>query len=206
MSGFPATVQFPGYGHDVTLDSPCASALEAAFVEDPWAEFDSSCVTSAPTPEFMTPGDIYLTSTLARSGGEVNLGEPDGIGWLEALASVSVYGMLLLLAGLLLGGGLRLWRQVLHNGVSVIGPRADWTAAAGFGLALALILATLAIPILLTEINNAYPNPNQIDFLLGPSRDLVAATLVAWLTPIAGVLVVVLVVATVWAWTTSRWG
>lgn len=199
-------VQFPGHGHNVSVDNPCVAALEAAFVDDPGADLETGCVTSAPTPEFVTPGDIYRTSTLARSGREVSLGDPAGVGWLEALTAVGVYGMALLMAGLLVGGAVWLGRQVLGNRATVTGSRVDRTAAAGYGVALAVILASLAIPILVTEINNTYPNPNQIDFLFGPSRDLLAATLVAWLTPIAAILVVVLAAVTIWAWIDGRWG
>ncbi len=198
-------VEFPGYGHNVGTDNPCAAALEASFVEDPSAPLDTACVASAPNPEFVTPADVYLAPRLVQSRREISIGDPRGVAWLEALAVVSIVGMFGLLAGLIIGGGLWLRRRLRHRNAAVGGPRAGWTAPVGYGLALAVTAATSAVPVLLTEIADAYPNSHELGVLVGPSRDLMAATLAAWIIPLTGLLVVALTALTAWAWTTRRW-
>jgi pimeloyl-ACP methyl ester carboxylesterase len=198
-------VEFPGYGHNVGTDNPCVADLEAAFVDDPSAPLDTGCVASARNAEFVTPDDVYIAPGLVRSRREVNLGAPEGVAWIETLATVSIFGMFGLLAGLLIVGGLWLLRRLQYDDGPVDGLRADWTAPVGYGLALAVTAATFAVPVLLTEIADAYPNSNELRVLVGPSRDLVAATLAAWIIPLTGLLVVALTALTAWAWTTRRW-
>ncbi len=198
-------VEFSGYGHNVGTDNPCAAALEAAFVDDPSAPLDTGCVASAPNAEFVTPDDVYFAPRLVQSRREVSIGDSQGVAWLEALAVVSIVGTLGLFAGLVIGGGLRLQRRLRHDDRPLDGPRTGWTAPVGYGLALAVTMATFAIPVLLTELADAYPTTSELRVLVGPSRDLPAATLAAWIIPLTGLLVVALAALTAWAWTTRRW-
>jgi pimeloyl-ACP methyl ester carboxylesterase len=198
-------VEFPGHGHNVGTDNPCAAALEASFVEDPSAPLDTGCVASAPNAEFVTPDDVFFAPGLVRSRRELSIGAPQGVAWLEALAVVSIIGMFGLLAGLLIGGGLWLLRRLQYDDKPVYGTLMGWTGPAGYCLALAVTTTTLAIPVLLTAIADAYPNGNELRALVGPSRDLVAATLAAWTIPLTGLLVIALAALTAWAWTTRRW-
>lgn len=123
---------------------------------------------------------------------------------MEALAATSIYGMLALLAGGIIGGGVWLWRRAHDHDTPNDGHPIDWTAAAAYGISVAVVVATLAVPILLTGINQAQQNADDLSVVLGPSRD-VPATLVAWLTPLTGILVAALAALNAWATLGRRW-
>jgi pimeloyl-ACP methyl ester carboxylesterase len=48
-------VAFPGMGHDVFAQSPCARSLTLAFFNDPTHPVDRTCVTDIVIPPFATP-------------------------------------------------------------------------------------------------------------------------------------------------------
>ena len=48
-------------------------------------------------------------------------------------------------------------------------------------------------------------NRGALALSLGPSRDLASAVLLAWISPLAGVLILALAVLTIWAWLSRRW-
>jgi pimeloyl-ACP methyl ester carboxylesterase len=192
-------VEFPGRGHDVTSDNACAAMLEALFLTDPTTKLDTSCVETAPRPSFVLPDDVYRAPGLARSGEDVSLGSPGGVAWIEALAAVSILG-LFSLAAILVGLGL-LWlartRRRTH--------KADRTALVAYVLASLIVLTTIAISLLTTQLNDDYASRGSLAFSLGPSRDLASAVLLAWISPLAGVVILTLAAMTIWAWLTHRW-
>lgn len=192
-------VEFPGHGHAVTVANPCVADLEALFLTNPTKELDTSCVETAPRPSFVLPDDVYRAPGLARSGEDVSLGSPGGVAWIEALAAVSIVG-LFSLAAILVGLGLLwLWRARRRTS------KADRTALVAYVLASLIVLTTIAISLLVTQLNDDYASRGSLAFSLGPSRDLASAVLLAWVSPLAGVVILTLAVMTIWAWLTHRW-
>ena len=191
-------IEFPGRGHDVTSDNPCAAMLEALFLTDPMTELNTSCVETSPGPSFAIPDDVYRAPGLARSGHDVSLGSPGGVAWIEALAAVGIYGTFFLAAFLVILG---LWLAISRHRTR----RVDRTAMVAYGLALLVAATTIAIALLVTQLNDDYASRGALAFSLGPSRDLASAVLLAWISPLAGVLILALAVMTVWAWLTRRW-
>jgi len=192
-------VEFPGHGHNVTVANPCVAELEALFLTNPTKELDTSCVETAPRPSFVLPDDVYRAPGLARSAEDVNIGAAGGVAWIEALAAVSIAG-LFSLAAILVGLGLVwLWRARRRT------RKADRTALVAYVLALLIVLTTIAILLLVTQLNDDYASRGSLAFSLGPSRDLASAVLLAWVSPLAGVVILTLAVMTIWAWLTHRW-
>jgi len=74
-----------------------------------------------------------------------------------------------------------------------------------YGLALLVAVTTIAMALLVTQLNDDYASRGALAFSLGPSRDLASAVLLAWISPLAGVLILALAVMTIWAWLTRRW-
>jgi pimeloyl-ACP methyl ester carboxylesterase len=190
-----AYVEFAGYGHDVTLDNPCATALQAAFLADPHAPLDTSCVRAASGPDFVLHEALYIAPGLANSGYDISLGDPKGVAWIETLAVISLVGMaisLLILLGVGVAWLVRRWGL-------------EKTAVAAYVLCLLLIAAAFAIPLLTTRINQAYFERDVMLYALGPPRDFAPATLLAWIAPLAGLLILALAALTLWAWLARRW-
>lgn len=192
-------VEFPGHGHDVTADNPCVTMLEVAFLDNPGPNLDVSCLDSSPTASFVLPNEIFVLPGLAQSGREVSVGAPEGVAWIEAVVVLSILGSAVL--ALVLG---------LLGSLSVAGrrtaiPISDGAALATYVLAICTALAMISLPILLTEVHESYPDSTDIAFALGPSRDLLSATLLAWITPLAGAMALTLAVTSLWAWVAHRW-
>lgn len=49
-------VEFPGVGHGASLSGDCPEAVALAFIDDPLAELDRSCVNTMEGPAFVVPG------------------------------------------------------------------------------------------------------------------------------------------------------
>jgi len=192
-------IEFPGHGHNVTSDNACAAKLEARFLSDPTTKLDTSCVEAAPSPSFVLPDDVFRAPGLARSGEDVSIGAPDGVAWIEALTVVSIVG-LFSVAAILVGLGL-LWMARARRRTH----KADRTALVAYVLASLIVLTTIAISLLTTQLNDDYATRGSLAFSLGPSRDLASAVLLAWISPLAAGVIVTLAVMTIWAWLTHRW-
>ncbi len=192
-------VEFPGHGHDVTAGNSCVAELEARFVADPTKELDTSCVETAPRPSFVLPDDVYRAPGLARSGDDVSIGSPGGVAWIEALAAVSIVGLFSLAAILPVLGLVWLARTRRRT------HRTDRTALVAYVLVSLVVLTTIAILLLTTQLNDDYASRGSLAFSLGPSRDLASAVLLAWISPLVGVVILTLAVMTIWAWLTNRW-
>ena len=194
-------VEFPGHGHNVTAANPCAAALEAAFLDDPDSELDLSCVATAPGPSFVVPDDIYYAPGLAPSGDDVSIGSPEGVAWIEALVLVSIGGSALAVVVLVGAGVTWLVRRRRQEPDEPTG----WVGYVAYSLALFVAVSTVALPFLLTDVHDEYASTTDLGFSMGPRRDIVAATLLAWLTPLASLAVVALAGITLGAWITGRW-
>ncbi len=190
-------VEFPGHGHAVTDANPCAEELIAAFIDDPAAALDTACAVAAPGPSFVVPGDLYLVADFARSRDEVSIGDPAGVRWIESLlVTVLLVNLVIAVAIVTLGA------QWLLRGR----PRpADRSAVVAGGLALAIALSVLALPVLMTAVNNEYHGAAGLGFFFGPRRDLLPATVLAWLAPLSALAAVALAALTVSAWIGGRW-
>jgi pimeloyl-ACP methyl ester carboxylesterase len=64
-------VEFPSSGHSVNTDNPCAQRITAAFLDNPGAEVDLSCVETAPEPGFVLPDEIIIAPAVY----EIHYGE-----------------------------------------------------------------------------------------------------------------------------------
>ncbi len=53
--------RFTGLSHGVTTSSPCGMDMAVAFVDNPTAAPDSSCMAGMRRAKFVTPSDIYVT-------------------------------------------------------------------------------------------------------------------------------------------------
>jgi len=193
-------VEFPGHGHNVLTDNPCAASLEAMFVADPAAELDTSCVEAAPGPSFVLPDDVYQVAGLAQSADEVSLGAPGGVVWIEAIVAVGIYGSILLLLVLVVSGLVWLVRTRRRTAETF-----DRSVLVAYALAVSATLGVLAAGFLLDDVSEAYENRSRLVYALGPSRELLSARLLAWTAPLSGVASVALVAAVVWAWLADRW-
>ncbi|MDH5522070.1 MAG: alpha/beta hydrolase, partial [Acidimicrobiia bacterium] len=193
-------VEFPAHGHDVTTDNPCAATLEAAFIADPSAELDTSCVETTPGRAFILPGDVMAAPGLARSGDEVSLGAPGGVAWIEAIVFVGAYGSVLLIPILAVFGLVWLMRTRRRNPETV-----DRTALIAHTLALLSRLAAIAVVMLVDQVTDDYSSRSRLAFALGPSRDLLSVRLLAWTAPVAGMVILALAGITAWAWVGRKW-
>ncbi|MDH3683334.1 MAG: hypothetical protein OEV40_25710, partial [Acidimicrobiia bacterium] len=138
---------------------------------------------------------------LAPSGDDVSIGSPEGVAWIEALVLVSIGGSALA-AVVLVGAGVTwLVRRRRQEPVEPTG----WAGYVAYSLALFVAVSTVALPFLLTDVHDEYASTTDLGFSMGPRRDIVAATLLAWLTPLASLAVVALAGITLGAWITGRW-
>lgn len=192
-------VEFAGQGHNVATDNPCAESLLAAFLRDPGAELDLSCVDGEPGPSFTLPQDVFIAPGLAGSGYDLSLGGDLGRPWIETLSLISILGLFLALL-LLIVMGVRQLAQRRDKKTPL-----ERSAVVAYLLALLVIGALVAIPALVSQINQEYFDRGLLLYALGPSRDFGPAVTLAWLAPLAGLLILALAALTVWAWLARRW-
>jgi pimeloyl-ACP methyl ester carboxylesterase len=57
-------IEFPAAGHSVVSNNPCAQQLSAAFLDNPFAEPDLSCMTKSPRPQFVLPDEIIIAPSM----------------------------------------------------------------------------------------------------------------------------------------------
>jgi hypothetical protein len=192
-------VEFPGYGHNVTINNPCAEKLQAAFLQEPQSQLDISCLSEASKSSFILPHEVFIAPGLATSGDDISLGEPQGIAWIETLTTISLFVLMSSLVVLVVLGLVWLARR-RKNGSGL-----DKSAGTACLLAFLVIVTALAIPVLVTQVNREYLGQNMILYSLGPSRDFGPAVLLAWLSPLAGLLILALAIMVLWAWLARRW-
>ena len=56
--------EFPASGHNITNDNPCAEEMMAAFLRDPAADPDTSCLADLLAPEFVLPQDVIILPSI----------------------------------------------------------------------------------------------------------------------------------------------
>jgi pimeloyl-ACP methyl ester carboxylesterase len=56
--------EFPSSGHNVGTDNPCAESIMAAFLNDPGAAPDPSCIPEMPGPQFVLPEDVAILPSI----------------------------------------------------------------------------------------------------------------------------------------------
>jgi pimeloyl-ACP methyl ester carboxylesterase len=192
-------VQFPGQGHNVTVSNPCAAALQGNFLRNPQAVLDTSCVDEEAGPAFVMREDLFMAPGLALSTNDLEIGGQRGETWIEIWWSVSFLFLAISLV-ILLAGGL-FWLVRGRQRAQQI----DKTAVLAYLLTLLIILSFIILPTLITQINREYLGPHTIRYALGPGRDFTPAILLAWLAPLAGLLIISLALITLWAWLSRRW-
>ena len=87
--------EFPAAGHGVAGESECARSIQHAFLNDPQNEPDASCIADEPGPEFVLPQDVAIVPGFYHTIYDIDLGNPRGRPWLEAI----VVGVLILFIG-----------------------------------------------------------------------------------------------------------
>lgn len=192
-------VEFPGQGHNVFTSNPCAERLRAEFLRDPSSDLDLSCVSQEPGPSFTLPDDVFIAPGLAGSGYDLSIGGDLGRPWIETLTIISILGLVLMLLILIVIGVRRVSRRQ-----DTVGP-ADTSAIIASLLSLATIASLMAIPMLTDQINQTFFEPGLFLYTLGPSRDYGPAVVLAWLSPLVGLLIIALTAFTIWAWLTRSW-
>ncbi|MGW8319304.1 MAG: alpha/beta hydrolase [Candidatus Promineifilaceae bacterium] len=192
-------VEFAGHGHNLLISNPCVEQLQATFLDNPGKELDISCASETGGPSFVLPEAVYITPGLADSVNDVNLGGPGGTAWIETMSVVCLLGLLSLLVTLVIIG--LLWLVRRREG----GARLSRSVLVAYCLALLVIVGVLAMPVLVSRINNEYLGRNMFLYWLGPSRDFGPATLLAWLAPLLGLLILALAGISLWAWLAGRW-
>lgn len=73
--------EFPGLGHGVTT-ADCPASIAAAFLNNPAAEPDTSCLDELSGPVFLTTDDVFLTPAMFRPLAEL---EVEGAAFFNAL-------------------------------------------------------------------------------------------------------------------------
>jgi hypothetical protein len=173
--------------------------LESDFIHDPEQVLDVSCMADYPEPAFVLPEDIYIAPDINKSGDEINLGAPQGIPWLEAIAAASILILLGSALALLAGG---VWWLLAGRGKA---ERSEPSARIAYGTALFGSIVALASPILLTMINSHYLDSDPLMRAFGVGRDYLPSTLLAIASVLTGLLFLALLVLTIWGWARRRW-
>lgn len=190
-------VEFAGHGHNVTEANPCAANLIAAFLDEPRAELDTNCLADTPGPSFVVPDDLYSSSNFSRSRDEVSIGAPEGVGWIEnTLISVLLTQLFVVAAIVTLGT-----RWLVRGRPRPI----DRSAVLAGGLGLLTAVTVLTLPFVMTAVNDHYKQSPEIEFSLGLRRDLLPATLLAWLAALSALATLALTAVSLWAWLGGRW-
>lgn len=97
--------EFSSAGHNVGQDNPCVEEIKQAFMDDPTAVPDSSCIAAVPGPSFILPDDIAIAPGIYNSINDIDMGNPDrGKPLLEFLAGASLVQFLLVIGYLLVAG------------------------------------------------------------------------------------------------------
>ncbi len=101
--------EFSSAGHNVSHDNPCVEEIKQAFINNPMAVPDSSCIAVVPGPSFILPDDVAIAPGIYNSINDIDMGNPDrGKPLLEFLAGASLIQFLLVIGYLLLVVGGRL--------------------------------------------------------------------------------------------------
>jgi pimeloyl-ACP methyl ester carboxylesterase len=64
-------VEFPSAGHSVLTNNPCAKHIMGAFLNDPDANLDLSCVKDVPRSQFVLPNEVIIAPAMY----EIHYGE-----------------------------------------------------------------------------------------------------------------------------------
>ncbi len=186
--------EFPSAGHNVDTDNPCSQRIKTAFINDPTAVPDSSCIANVPGPSFILPDDVAIAPGFYNSINDIDMGNPRGKPLLEFLAAASLILFLLVIGYLLVAGVVRLIRRDEHPAAS------GWSVRVTSLLAGLTAVAGWALVILISEVNH---NLSRTDYLLlhfGLPLDYPPALATAILTPVFIILTIGLVVLTALAW------
>jgi pimeloyl-ACP methyl ester carboxylesterase len=159
--------EFPGLGHGVTLDS-CPLTITLAFLDDPTAEPEITCLDSMRGPEFYTDDDFFLTPAAYRLVMTLN----DGLGapFLAIAGFLGLFILVLMFVVLwIVLRGLGVWTSPsltidgLFNGL--LAAMALWNIAYLSGLGGAFIGATFHDWSILVF---GLPNVARLIFLMPP--------------------------------------
>ena len=182
--------EFPSAGHSVDSDNPCAQAIKQAFLNDPTAVPDSSCMADVPGPSFILPDNVAIAPGFYNSINDIDMGNPDrGSPVLEILSGASLILFLLVIVYLLVAGAVRLIRRDKHPAARITSVLAGLTAVAGW-----------ALVILISEVNHNLSRTDWLILHFGLPLDYPPALATAVLVPVFVILTIGLLIATALDW------
>jgi pimeloyl-ACP methyl ester carboxylesterase len=186
--------EFPSAGHNVGHDNPCAEGIKQAFLVNPTAVPDSSCIADVPGPSFILPNDVAIAPGFYNSINDIDMGSPRGKPLLEFLAGASLILFLLVIGYLLVAGVVRLIRRDKRPVTST------WTARITPFIAGLTAVTGWVLLLLISEVNS---NLSRTDWLLlhfGLPLDYPPALAIAVLVPVFIILTIGLVILTALSW------
>ncbi|MGD2163876.1 MAG: alpha/beta hydrolase, partial [Anaerolineales bacterium] len=185
--------ELPASGHGVLGESACAREIQSAFLSDPEREPDASCLADEPDAQFILPDEVIIAPAYFNSVSDINIGAPSGKPWLEAAVLGALLVFIIEIVFVLMAGIMRLFRRDQD------GRTTDLVARLTHPLAGITSVLGLAIPVLMTEINQALNNDPILRYF-GLPADYPSATILGVVAPIFIILSLVLLILTVWSW------
>ncbi|MCB8922776.1 MAG: alpha/beta fold hydrolase [Ardenticatenaceae bacterium] len=181
--------EFPSAGHNVDRDNPCAQQIKLAFLDDPTAVPDTSCMADVPGPSFLLPDDVAIAPGFYNSINDIDMGTPRGKPLLEFLTAVSLILFLLVMVYWLVAGVVWLIRRDKRPAVRMTPVLAGVTAVAGWALVL-----------LISAVNHTLSRTDYLLLHFGLPLDYPPVTAVAILVPLFIALTIGLVILAAVDW------
>lgn len=179
--------EFPASGHGALEDNNCATRLALAFIDDPIAVLDASCLDDLPKAAFVLPQDVIINPHIYEIHyGEVGYSQIDEIVGFSALMILVVAFFILLIAAII-------WLVYGRNQGKVINRITIVTGLITAGIALLFAGFSFGLQAALRE--TAVATPPMIRFGLPATyRPLLL------LPPTGALLTAVLIIMTVRLW------
>jgi pimeloyl-ACP methyl ester carboxylesterase len=186
--------EFPSSGHNVDSDNPCAQRIKLAFLNDPTAVPDSSCIADVPGPSFVLPDDVSIAPGFYNSVNDIDMGNPArGLPLLEFLVGASLILFLLVIGYLLVAGIVRLVRRDERLAAP------DWVARVIPFVAGLTAVTSWASVLLISKLNNQLSHTNRMLLHFGLPRESPYVLALAILVPAFIALTVGLIILLVLA-------
>lgn len=181
--------EFPSAGHSVGNDNPCVENIKLAFLDDPAAVPDSSCMAQMPGPSFILPDDIVIAPGFYNSINDIDMGNPRGNPLLEFLTAASLILFLLVIGYLLAAGVVGLIRRNKRLAVRITPFLAGLTAVAGW-----------ALVILISAVNHTLSRSDWLLLHFGLPLDYPPVLATAILVPVFILLTIGLLISMALDW------
>jgi pimeloyl-ACP methyl ester carboxylesterase len=185
--------EFPASGHGVIGESACAHDLQIAFLSDPYHEPDSGCVAEEPVPDFVLADEVLIAPGFYLSVADLNIGSVGGKPWLEAVTIAALFVFVVEILFLLVTAVFNLIRRDKRK------PPENLIARITHPLAGIISVLGLAIPVLMTDINQALNNDPILRFF-GLPAGYPPAVILGAVAPLFVLLSAALLILTLWSW------